>query len=476
MAMTQRQRTLSMLAIVASIAAALGGYAWFGVFKRGQAEQKAKDEQNTLFSFKAGDVKEISVTAKGATTTIARDGASGWRITAPIQAPADALSVNALVDKLAGLKRLRGVEGGADLSEYGLAKPRITIEVTLAAGGKQKLEVGDDNPYDGTLFTKTSGGAGVDVCEGALKYPLDKGLFDLRDKNVFAFEDDAVTQLSVVGPKLSFSLSRKSGSDWSIVTPIQEKADAQRAEQILASLRNLRATRFSSEQASTEELSRFGLDKPAYTVEVTLGKDSVQKTLAIADQKEGGMEHVYVKRASDPWIAEVPSSIVKDLDLTVMDLRDKTVLAFDEKDATGLSFRVGTASFGVDRHRAKTDAGFAPDAWTLASGGQPAKKWKCSSLLSTLQNLKGSSIAAEQATAAQLSGWGLASPAKTVTILGAGGKTIAELDVGKEEGGKLYIKAAASPRVFQIESYRLSQIPATQADLAETPPATTAKK
>ncbi len=476
MAMTQRQKALSTLAVVASLAAALGSYAWFGVYKRGIAEKKATDAKNTLFGFKTADVKKVVVKVdepnKQATTTIERDG-KDWKITAPIQARAEDLSVNALVDKIAGLKRLRAIDGVTDLSEYGLTKPRIAITVTLASGGTDELDVGDDNPYDNTLFVKTAGG--VSVCEGALKYPLDKDLFDLRDKRVFPFEDDAVSQLDVVGPKFSYSLARKSASDWSILAPIQEKADAQKAEQLSSSLRNLRATRFASEQASTDDLEHFGLNHPTYTANVTLGKDSAQKTLAIADVKEGGVEHVYVKSPTDAWIAEVPTSIVKDLDVTTMDLRDKTVLAFAEKDATGLSFAVGGKAFGVDRHREATDGGFAPDDWKIASGcpgaGRAAKRWKCASLLSTLQNLKGSSIVSERATSDELSGWGLSPPAKTVKVLGAGGKTLAELLVGKTDGGKIHVKSATSPRVFEVESYRLSQLPSDEVDLEEAPQA-----
>ncbi|HUB06452.1 MAG TPA: DUF4340 domain-containing protein [Myxococcales bacterium] len=477
MAMTQKQKTLSTLLVTASVAAALGSYAWFGVYQKTVAEQKKKEEQNTLFSFKKDEVKKLSVTAKGETTTVERDGAE-WKITAPIQTRADKLSVEAMVDKIAGLKRKRGIEGVSDLGAYGLEKPKIAVEVTLDSGKTEKVSVGADNAYDGTLFVSTSDSPDVDVCEAALKYPLDKSLFDLRDKHVFDFDDADLSELDVVTPNLSYSLARHSTTDWKILSPIQEKADSAKGQQMASALKNLRATRFASEQASAEDLKRFGLDHPGYTVSVTIGKDAAQKTLTLAEVKEGSSQHVYAKRAADPWIAEVPTSILKDLDVTTMDLRDKTILAFHQEDATGLSFTAtattGTITFGAERHRSKTDAGFGPDSWTMAAPQTgDAKRWKASSILSTLESIKGSSIVSEKATAAELAKWGLDEPKKIARVLGAGGKVIAELDIGKIEGNKIWVKSAESPRVFQVDAYRITQIPSTPAELEETTPTKT---
>jgi hypothetical protein len=468
MAMSQKQKTLSTLAVVAAVVAALASYAWFGVYQKGVAEQKAKDEKNTVFSFKKDDVKKIAVTAKGDTTVIVRDGAD-WKITAPIQTRADKMPVDAIVDKLTGLKRKRGIDSPSDLKEYGLTAPRIKVAVTLADGKTAELDVGDDNGYDGTLFTKTGEGNDVDVCEGALKYPLDKSLFDLREKRVFEFDDNVLSNLDVVGPKLTYSLVRSSASDWKISAPVQERADSAKAQQLAASLKNLKATRFATEVASADDLKRYGLDHAAFTVNVTLGKQETQKTLVLASVKEGAADKVYVKRAADAWIAEVPNSIVKDLDLSIMDLRDKTILDFKQEDAVSLLFSVGpNLTFGADRHRTKTDGGFGPDSWTMSAPAVgDAKRWKASSVLSSLETIKGASIVVDGPTPAQLHEYGLDQPAKTVTVIGEGGRILSKLLVGKTDKSKVYVKSEASPRVYEVDSFRLAQLPSNVTDLME---------
>src|SRR5579863_955156 len=126
MAMTQKQKSLSTLAVVAAVTAAIASYAWFDVYQKDVADKKQKEEQNTLFAFKKEAVKKLVVGAKGETTTIEREGTGDWKITAPIQAAADKMPVDAIVDKLVGLKRQRGIQASGDLKQYGLERPRIT--------------------------------------------------------------------------------------------------------------------------------------------------------------------------------------------------------------------------------------------------------------------------------------------------------------------------------------------------------------
>jgi hypothetical protein len=90
--------------------------------------------------------------------------------------------------------------------------------------------------------------------------------------------------------------------------------------------------------------------------------------------------------------------------------------------------------------------------------------------VSWLRDLKGSSIAADQASDSQLEKDGLKPPKKTISVLGAGDRIIAQLLVGSDEGGKTFVKSAEKPSVFQIETSRLGQLPADAQDLAEPPP------
>ena len=81
-----------------------------------------------------------------------------------------------------------------------------------------------------------------------------------------------------------------------------------------------------------------------------------------------------------------------------------------------------------------------------------------------------SAIVTDAATPAQLAEFGLDHPAKTATVVGEGGKALAILEVGKLKDNKNYVRAAGSSRVYQVDSYRLGDLPNSVEDLADLPP------
>jgi hypothetical protein len=478
--MTQKQRSLTTLAVVLGLAAAIGAYAWFGVYQVGKQEEAAKERTDTLFEFKKDDVLRLSVTAQGDATEAERSASSGggdagattareWRIVAPIHAPGDAATLDGVVDKLSGLKQKREVKAPGDLASYGLDKPRIKVIATLSDGKTAELDIGVDNPYDGTIFAKKAGDERVSILEPSVRPPLDKSTFDLRDKRLFSFEESALERLDVASGKNVYALERTGDGQWKLTAPLQLPADTAKANQVASAVRGLRATRFATEQSGGQDLGRYGLAKPIVTVEMVLANDPQQKTLVLGEVVEGETHRVFAKRPELPYVAEVPATILKELDQSVGDLRDKTVLSFDAGEVAGLRFAFGSSpAFEVTRI-AGADGG--SDTWRLgAPSPGPAKKWRLASLVTWLHDLKGSSIAADQASDSQLEKDGLKPPKKTVSVLGSGDRVIAQLLVGNDEGGKTFVKSAEKPAVFQIETSRLGQLPADAPDLAEPPP------
>ncbi len=471
--MTQKQRSLALLGGVFAFAVALGLYGWFGVFQAQKAKDEAKNASDTLFTFKKEQVKKLTVQSHGQSVE-ATASDSGWEIQAPLKVRADKLAFDQIVDKLAGLKQKRDIGEQSGLSEYGLDAPKVKVAATLEDGSTHELSIGKDNSYDGTVFAKTSDSPRVSILEASVKFPLDKGFFELRDKRVLVFEDAQVKHLDVAIPGFAYGLDRSADGKWKLTVPAAMDADGQKAAQILNALKNLRATRFASDQASQPDLIRYGLDKPQVTVQLQLDlpdKKDTQATLTFSQVKEGTADHTYVKSAEQPFIAEVAGQVIKDLTVTLGDLRDKTVLSFDANAVKAFKFEAGAERFEA-RRSGGDDAG--PEAWTLMPGAGappvPAKKWKLSALASTLHDLKGTAILSEQADAKVLAAHELEKPSKIITILGEGDAVLGKLLVGKTDGTKVAVKADGSPRVFQVDAFKVASAPSNAADLAETPP------
>jgi hypothetical protein len=486
--MNQKQKTLALLGGMLLLLLAVGSYAWFGVYQADVKKKEQKERTDVLLPFPASAIESLAVTSGVETTSLVREGDS-FRITAPVKTAVDKATIDGVTGRLAGLKMLRSIGDQKDLKPFGLDNPRLKIAIGVGAAkapdggaatsaGSFEFDLGDDNSYDGTIFAKLGGSSRVVVCEVGVKAALTKNLFDLREKRVMPFEQANLKHLDVATPKLAYALDHVGEGQWKLTAPIAETADTTKANQIASALSGLKATRFATEQASQEDLKRFGLDHPSDTVLLTLGADTAQKTLILGQVTDGKTPHAYAKRAEEAWIAEVPMSIFKDLEVQLIDLRDKTVLVFEPTDVKALRFNSGGAPFEATRAMVKPpDGGTSSEAWSLeASAKGTAKKWKLSGLLSNLHNLKGSTIAADAATPAQLTEFGLDHPSKTVAVLGEGGKVLASLEVGKLKDNKNYARAAGAGRVFQVDSYRLGDLPNSVEDLADVPPPPPAPK
>jgi hypothetical protein len=479
--MNQMQKTLALLGGTLAVLLAVGSYAWFGVYQVDAKKAQEKERTDVLLPFPASAVEALTIIAGPDTTSLVRDG-DAFRITSPIKAPADKGAAEGVASRLAGLKMLRTIGAQKDLKPFGLDHPRRKIAIPVGAskavdGGaatpaaSYEFDLGDDNSYDGTIFAKLGGSDKVVIVEAGVKGALTKTLFDLREKRVLAFEQPNLKHLDVATPKLAYGLDHVGDGQWKLTSPIAETADTTKANQIATALSTLRAIRFATEIATQEDLKRYGLDHPSDTAQLTLG-DGAQKTLVLAQVTDGKTPHAYAKRAEEAWIAEVPLNIFKELEVELMDLRDKQVLVFEPSDAKGLRFTNGGAPFEAKREMVKPgDGGAAVDTWTLeAKAKGTAKRFKLSGLLSNLHNLKGSAIAAEAATPAQLTQFGFDKPMKTAAVLGEGGKTLAELETGATKDSKTYVRSAGAKRIYTVDSYRLGDLPNTIEDLADLPP------
>ncbi len=480
------RNALVTLALLAATAAALA-IAFYGVERPLEREKTAKEAEEKVLAVGRGEVKVLRLAGKGPEVRLERTG-DGWRVTAPVEAPADRVAADALLDAALGLRRRQRVaEPDAGLATFGLSPPRMRLTLELAGGGTRELEVGDENPFDGSLFVRAGGGPAVSVGPGA-KYSLEKELLDLREKDVFPVQEKDLTRLELKGPKLEAALVREGGA-WRLAAPIAEQADDAAVGRLVSALRALRATRF--DDAPGPE-ARYGLDHPRWTV-TARGPGETVRTLELGEAPGAGpagakaaarpaagkppAAMVAAKPSEEPpaelWarvsgsrsLALLPASAAKDLDLDLWALRDKSLLRFEMDKVAAVRVERGGQALEVRRGAPAPDGGPSRD-WALAAPqAEPVAGWKVSGLLYALEGLKAARFADERGM--RLAEHGLAPPAAVVTLLGAGGETLARLEVGKASGQETFVRGSASPRIAAVPTSSLSQIPKGPGDLAE---------
>ncbi len=462
--MKARTRTaVTTLALLAAVAAAVG-IAFFGVEKPRRSEEARQESEEKVVVLDPARAAGIAVDAKGGTVKLARTAGQPWRVVAPFEAPADAVAVQSLLDAVAGLKRLsRVADPGTPLAAYGLEPPRARVTVSLEGGGEESVALGTDNPFDASLYVR-AGSGGVDRVSGAARWSLEKDLFDLRDKRLLPIEEGAVTRLELRG-KVPYVLAREGGG-WRLVSPQADLADEAAVGRILGALRDLRATRFADAPGPDRD---FGLDRPRWTVKVTDPSGERVLVVGVPPKKEPGV--LYARVAGTLAVAAIPEGALSPVDADVLSLRDKSAVAFDPEQAAAVKVEAGSASIEVQK-RPASDGGLP--AWSLtAPRAAPALSWKVSGLLSGLTSLRATRFADE--TGAKAAAYGLDHPARVVTVLGAGGEALGKLEVGREEGEKTFVRGSRSPKILEVPTASLSQIPRSAEDLEEKPAAPASK-
>jgi hypothetical protein len=488
--MKARTRSLVPVLVLTVLAGGALAYAYFGVAKKDEAAQARKDADAKLYRFDASKVKAITVEAKGGTTRLARAG-EGWRIEAPVRAEAERSTVDALVDRIATLRRKAAIAEKPDpgaLAGYGLATPKAKVTLALEGGPDETLALGDENPFDGSVFVRTTSGA-VELVGNDVRWSVDRSTFDLREKRLLPFDEKDLARVEVTTPKLSYALARegregRQGDAWRLDAPMldapmKERADDSAVQRVLSAVRALRATAF---EEGGDARAR-GLDRPAWEVRLVDAKGAA-RTLALSEAPakrgeaakadaavgDAAARPLYARLEGAAEIATVAAGSQKDLELDLFTLREKKVLHFDRDAVARVTLKRGDASLEV-RREAAADAGV--ERWRLAAPRDaPAQAGRVSSLLWTLSSLQARAFADESGKT--IAEHGLDHPALEITLAGADGKELDRLLVSAERGGKTYARSASSPRIVEVDAAALASLP-KGADEVEEKPAAEAK-
>jgi hypothetical protein len=461
-------RTRTALTTLALTAAAAGAAAWafFGVEKGTQKEKEQKEVEARLVFFDKAKVKEVLVEAKGEKTRLVHGADGSWQVAEPVKAPGDKGAAEAILDKLVLLRRKSEVKKAGEVKDdqelgaFGLAKPRAKVTVTPETGAPEWVALGDDQPFDNSIYARSTDGS-VALVGGDAKFPLEKSSLELREKRVLVFEDKDVKKVDILGPSLAYGFE-KDGEHWKLTAPLPDKADDATVTKILGALRSLRAEAFAPADPGT-----MGLAKPRWTVEL-VRSDGSTWSLAIGEGERAGKKQLFARRADGvlPDVAVLPETAAKDLDADTFALRDKTVVAFDRDKVGEVKLKVPAGELVVKKEMKSVDGGPAEETWSLVTPRKaPAKRWKISGFLYTLSSLKATAFTDE--TGKHASELGFDKPAATISLLDGEGKELAKIELGREGSGKQAFRSSQSPRIFDVDKQRLSEMPRKVEDLED---------
>ena len=288
--------------ILLLIAIPLGWYAYHDSTK-GPIDDSPKRDK--VFAVEADKIDELEIKSESGDRTTLRRKGSDWEIVQPVAAPADQAAVSGITSNLSSVEIQRVIEENpADLKEFGLAEPRV--EVAFKSNGQQRrLQLGQKTPAGTDVYAKLADAKKVFLVSSFLDSTFNRSTFDLRDKSVLKLDREKIDTVEMTASGRTTRFEKKNG-EWQIAEPSLGRAEFGGVDGLVS---RIASVQMKSIVPDSNDLKKYGLDKPAVTVR--LGSGSSQATFLIGGPAETGS--VYAKDFSRPAVFTIEATLLDDL-------------------------------------------------------------------------------------------------------------------------------------------------------------------
>jgi Domain of unknown function (DUF4340) len=358
--------------VILVLLAALGAGVWVYLDR----VQKTSAESSAVVAFldkelTPAKLTRIELVRKGQPNITLEKANGVW--TLPGKWPVREREVDKLVKTLTSLHS-RFVPGelpkDADRRKYGL-DDAAAVTVKLTVDGKETtLKLGEE-PADTNRFSRATyaqkaasdevvrlGPGIVDELKHPQEYYQQRRLFPVErvakdDESTDKIEQAAVSGVSIKGPDGTVTVA-KDGKTWLVTSPTKDHVDPDKLRGLLVGLTDLFADRFVAPDKKVEEM---GVTPPEFTVKVTRigGGDTTLDIGKISESKEHPIfkpappanpfgpppkpnvvmvkeEYRFAKLPENDQLFEIRTDKLKDVTLTLADIRDPRVARFRTDD------------------------------------------------------------------------------------------------------------------------------------------------
>lgn len=461
--MSYRLRTLLKVSAGLALALALGLYAYFGVHREKEVEQRRELESRLVFDFSKGQVQRLELLRpSGKPAAVERQAKGPWRLVQPVEAEADALEVEGLLSTFASMTSKQRLPA-ENVGRYGLERPTATWRLQLSNGKTLELRVGKSSSYNQDLYAQRADRPDeVLVLEAYLAPQLLRHGADLRQRKLMPLTADQIGRLKLELGEKNFLLEKREGR-WHLMEPVEDRADEQRVHRLLNLLGNLQATRFIDGDFAPRS---YGLDAPVARVQVARqGErdwsyvfDFGRGTLKVNDKK------FFVRRSlPEGVVAQVPDHVLSGLKVDRFGLQAKNPLDFQAGRVHQIKISGAGGLLMLERGEGKDSA------WSLVAPlPGPAKSYKILSMLESLRRLKAKRFLAESSEESRAR-YGLDSPALGLWLMDEKGKEIGRLSVGSALEDGVAVLGSHRPRICLVPKKAVEKIPRDADELAMHP-------
>ncbi len=426
--------------------------------------------ETSLIDFDSEKVVELeALPLKGAALAFAKDE-QGWVIKRPSAAPADSGLVNEVIEGIKDLEIKTFVsDDGTDLDRFGLAKPFLRVKMKVREGeiednAEKKEGQKEDQPKlkalgdllfgnvclkgvvpdakgETFVYAKRAADPGVFAVKSKSVDKLLEGPLSFRDRRVFKVErKNKVSRLTLKRGVLQYSAEKKDDK-WKLTSPVGEAADESAATRVIDRMCDLVAEKVVAEGKDKATLRKYGLDKPAVEIGLSVEGDGDPVVYRLLLGKTSKDEGVFARKADGAIIYELPKYASDDFS---SELLRRDLLDFDRDKVKTITVIRGQGELVL----VKTG-----DGWNIERPEPSGKadKEKVAALIGELCSLRAKSIA--DYAPKSLRRFGLTKPASALTVETTDGKKHRLLlGSGASRGRERYVKLPDRASVFLVGS------------------------
>ena len=267
-----------------------------------------------------------------------------------------------------------------------------------------------------------------------------------QDKVFAGLDSSKIEEVKLTSAAGDATVVKKDAGGWQVVQPMAAKADESEIGSVTSALASTEITRVVDENPTN--LNDYGLSNPRIEVDFKAAGDNDYRKLMIGSKTPTGGD-LYAKRNDEKKVFLIPSFQETTLNRTTFDLRDKGLLKFDREKVDGIDVAAGGKTIGMAKDGAD---------WKLTKPVQAKADFgSVEGLVGRLQTAQMKSIAADQASPADLKKYGLDKPEATVNLnIGSSRATL--LVGGKASDNTVYARDASKPAVVTIETALLDDL------------------
>ena len=418
---------------------------------RDRLDQKVYDlRDKTILDFKTPQINKIELIRDKKTLTLKKNEHSWQLIEEETTAKGNESEITNLLNTIQTARIEQFVEEQPEqLASYGLNNSKLTVKLTtLKANEPLTLFIGEKSEHG--FYAKTLSKKNIFVINQSLFDALNnRQLVDFLNKSLVEFNDDDLSKvtLRMDDSRVDLIRDKKDLQKWTMVKPVDMKANTATINSLLFDLKNTRIVKFIKTNAKNSKM--FGMEQPEKEISLTY-KNGETWTLKLGGQTSNA-DHYFAQRSDEETVFTLQKSSIESIFRSLYDLKDRTVLEFDDDVAREIQIHDSKQTFILKKSTNKWNL-------TLPEPSDSIQSFIGKDILWTLNSIEFESVLAKDPGNAVT---GVAKPKVSVKLLDANSAILAHILIGNPVAKSPevhYLKIAKNSTIYTMKKRFLDEI------------------